>query len=89
MSNGIPGKPFEHIWMLVSCVIIDDGMNSLSCRDPRFDGVEKADKLLVPMTLHVSADDSAIEGVEGSKQSDRAMSPVIVRHCPGAPRLHR
>ena len=46
-------------------------------------------KLLVPMALHVAADDGAIEDVEGSEQRGGTVTLVVVRHRPGAARLHR
>ena len=41
------------------------------------------------MALHVAADDGAIEDVEGGEQRGGAVTLVVVRHRPGAARLHR
>jgi hypothetical protein len=38
---------------------------ALSRRHLRLDGVEEADELLVPVALHIAADDGAVEDVEG------------------------
>src|SRR4029079_9117314 len=47
-----------------------------------------ADELLVPVALHIAADDGAVEGVEGREQCRRAMTLVVVGHRPGAALLH-
>jgi hypothetical protein len=54
----------------------------------RLDGVEETDELLVPVTLHIAADDGAVEDVEGREQCRRAMTLVVVGHRPGATLLH-
>ena len=53
------------------------------------DGIEEADELLVPVALHIAADDGPIEDVEGREQRGRAMTLVVVGHRPGAALLHR
>ena len=53
------------------------------------DGVEEADELLVPVALHVAADDLAVQHVEGGEQRGRAVAFVVVGHGPGAALLHR
>ena len=75
--------------MLVSGVIVDNGVDLLAPRDLGVDGTEKADELLMAMTLHVAADNSAIEDVEGGEQGRRAMSFIVMGHGAGAARLHR
>ena len=70
-------------------VVIDDGMDRLSLRHPRFDGVEEADELLMAVSFHVLPDDGAIEDIEGSKQRRGAMPFVVMRHRAGAARFHR
>ena len=47
-------------------------------RHLRFDGVEEADELLVPVALHIAADDGAVEDVEGREQCRRAMTLVVM-----------
>jgi hypothetical protein len=39
----------------------------------RLDGVEEADELLMPMPLHVAADDRAVENVQRGKQRRRSI----------------
>ena len=65
---GVSGKPFTHFGMFMGSVVIDDGMDRLSLRHPRFNGVEEADELLMAVSFHVLPDDGAIEDIEGSKQ---------------------
>ena len=55
----------------------------------RLDGIEEADELLVPVALHVTADDGAVEDVESSEQRGGAVTFVVVGHGSGAARLHR
>ena len=86
---GMPGQPLAHLGMLVGGIVVDDGMDRLSRRHLRLDGVEEADELLVPVALHVAADDGAVEDVERGEQGGGAVPLVIVRHGSGAPRLHR
>ena len=45
----MPGKPGADLGMLVSGVVVDDGMDRFSLRYLRLDGVEEADELLVAM----------------------------------------
>src|SRR5215472_16631742 len=75
--------------MLVGGVIVDDRMDLLTLGDLRVDLIEEADELLMPMALHIAADDGAVENVERGEQCRRAVALVVVRHRPGAPRLHR
>src|ERR1022692_891536 len=86
---GMPGQPLAHLRMLVGCVVVDDGVDRLSRRHLRLDGVEEADELLVPMALHIATDDGAVEDIEGREQCRRAMTLVVVGHRPGAALLHR
>src|SRR5258707_10370833 len=86
---GMPGQPFLYLRMLVGRIVVDDGVDRLSCRHLRLDGGEKADELLVPVAVHVAADDGAVEDVEGSKQCRRTVALVIVGHSPGTALLHR
>ena len=86
---GMPRQPLAHLWMLVGRIVVDDGVDRLFHGDLRLDRIEEADELLVAMALHVAADDSAIEDVEGCEQRGGAVTFVVVRHRPGAARLHR
>jgi hypothetical protein len=57
----MPGQPFLYLGMFVGRVVVDDGVDRHSHRHPRLGGVEEADELLVPVALHVAADDGAVE----------------------------
>ena len=83
------GQPFLHLGMFVGGVVVDDGVDRVSRRHLRLDGVEEADELLVPVALHVAADDGAVENVEGGEQRGRAVALVVMGHGPGAALLHR
>ena len=83
------GQPLAHLRMFVGCVVVDDGVDFLSRRHLRLDGVEEADELLVPVALHIAADDGAVEDIESREQCRRAMTLVVVGHRPGAALLHR
>ena len=78
-----------HLGMLVGGVVVDDGVDAFPCRDLRLDGVEEADEFLMPVALHVAADDGAVEHVERGEQRRRAVALVVVGHRSGAARLHR
>ena len=64
-------------------------MHDLSGRHLRLDGVEEADELLVPMSLHAAADNLAFEDIESGEQRRCAMALVIMGHRAGAALLHR
>ena len=86
---GMPRQPLAYLRMLVGCVVVDDRVDFFSHRHLRLDGIEEADELLVPVALHIAADDGAIEDVEGREQCRCAMALVVVGHRPGAALLHR
>jgi hypothetical protein len=86
---GMPEEPLANLRMLVGRVVIDDGVDCLLDRHLRFDGVEEANELLVPVALHVMADDGAVENVESGELRGRAMAFIVVGHRSGAARLHR
>ena len=86
---GVPRQPLAHLWMLVGRIVVDDGVDRLFHGDLRLDRIEEADELLVAMVLHVAANDSAIEDVEGCEQRGGAVTFVVVGHRPGTARLHR
>ena len=82
-------EPLADLWMLVCCVVVEDHMNRLARRNLRLDGVEEADKLLMPMPLHVATDDRAVQNVQRGKKRRRSVPLVIMRHGPGAAFLQR
>jgi hypothetical protein len=64
-------------WDVLGGIVVDDGVDRLSLRHLRLDGIEEADELLMAVALHVVSDDGAVEDVEGGE------------HGAGAARLHR
>src|SRR5271156_444372 len=86
---GMAVEPLAHLGMFVRGVIVDDGVDRLSCRDLAFDGAEEADELLVSMALHVAADHRAVEDIHSGEQRRRAMPDVVVRHGSGPALLER
>ena len=69
----VASEPLEHLGMLVSGVIVEDHVHHLAGGDLGVDGVEKADQLLMPVTLHVLADDRAVENIHGGEQRRRCL----------------
>ena len=72
-------EPLSNLWMLVSRVIVEDGVDRLSRRNLPFDGVQEAHELLMAMALHVATDHRAVEHVEPGEQRRRAVSLVVCR----------
>lgn len=60
-------EPGPNLGVLVSGIVVEDDVDGLGGRHLGVDGVEEADELLMPVALHVAADDGAIEHVEGGK----------------------
>ena len=85
----IARQPLAHDRMLVSSVVVEDGVDGLARGDLALNCVEKANELLVSMALHVAADHGSIEDVHGRKQGGRAVPLVVVGHRSGAALFHR
>ena len=64
-------------------------MDRLVGRHHAVDGIEEADEFLMGMALHATAEDDAIERVEGGKQGGRAVALVVMRHGPALAGLER
>lgn len=56
-------KPAPELGVLVDGVVVENGMNGHAGRCLSLDRVEEADEFLMAMTLHVAADDRAVEDV--------------------------
>jgi len=56
-------EPFADLRVLVSGVVVNDRVDRLSMGNLRVDVVEEADEFLMPMALHVAADDGAVENI--------------------------
>ena len=51
---------------------VEDGVDDFAGRELALDGGQEADELLMPVTLHASADGLAFEHVEDGEQGGRA-----------------
>jgi hypothetical protein len=82
----VPSEPGFDLGVSVRGVVVDNGMDQVVDWDRTLDGIEEADELLMPVSLHAAADDLAVEHVEGGEQRRDAVALVIVRHraCPAA-----
>jgi hypothetical protein len=49
-------QPSDHLGVLVSGVVVKDGVDRLAGRNLALDGVQKPDELLMPVALHAMAD---------------------------------
>ena len=76
---GMAGQPCAHLGMFVGGIVVDDGVDRLSLRHLRLDGIEEADELLMAVALHVVSDDGAVEDVEGGEQRGCAVTFVVMR----------
>ncbi len=61
-------------------VIMEDDVTDFPGGNLGIDGVEEADKLLMPVALHIAADDGAVERGECGEQGRGAVPLVIVGH---------
>src|SRR6266511_3668002 len=82
-------KPFADLRMPVRGIVVDDRVDRLSLGHVRVDLIEEADEFLMPMALHVAADNGAVEDSERGEQRGGAVALVVVRHRSGATWLHR
>jgi hypothetical protein len=85
----VAGEPFADFRMLVSGIVVDDGLHQLAGRDRCLDGVEEADELLMAVALHAAADDAAVQHIECREQGGDAVADIVVRHGAAAPALER
>ncbi len=82
-------EPGSHLGMLVGSIVVENDVDRLVVGHLGVDGVEEANELLMTMTLHVAADDGAVEHVEGGKQRGCTVPLVVVGHCAEPALLHR
>jgi hypothetical protein len=82
-------EPLDHLGMLVGGVVVQDHMDQLARRNLALNGVEKADELLVQMTLHAASDHAPRRHVQRGKQRGRAVPDVVMRHRAAAAPLER
>ena len=82
-------KPLPYGGMFVRGVVVEDCVDRLAGRDLPLDRVEKADELLMPMALHVAANDGSVEDVHRREQGRRPVPLVVVGHSSSASFLER
>ena len=85
----VAGEPLAHHGMLVGGVVVEDHMHDLAGGKLDLDGVQEANKLLMPMALHVAADHRAVDHVKRGEHRGRSMAFVVVGHGPGAALFER
>ena len=82
-------QPGHDFGVLVGGIVVENDMDHLAGRHPRLDGIEKADELLMAVSLHTLPDDLAFEHVESGKQGRGAVALIVVGERAAAPGLHR
>lgn len=82
-------QPGPNLRVLVGGVVVEDDMRGLTRWHLGLDGVEKANKFLRPVALHVAPDDGAIQHVQSGKEPSGAIAFVVVRHGPQLALLER
>src|SRR5215212_4645284 len=73
-------EPGADVGMLVDGIVVENDVDDLTDRHLRLDGVQKSNEFLMTMTLHVAADDRAVEDVECGEQRRCAVPFVVVCH---------
>ena len=71
-------QPLTNLRMLVGGVVVRDGMDELACRRGGFDRVEEADEFLMPVLLHATSNDAAVQHIERGKQRGGAVPDVVM-----------
>ena len=89
VQRGWRVEPLRTIGMLVGGVVVEDRVDRLSGWNLALDGVEEADEFLMPMALHVAADDGSVEHVHRGEQGRRPVPFVVVGQGSGAALLQR
>jgi hypothetical protein len=81
---GMLREPCADLPVLVSRLVIDNGVDRLSLGNVHVDVIEG--RLLMPVARHVAADNGAVENGERGEQRGHAVAFVIVCHRPGRDR---
>jgi hypothetical protein len=82
------GQLLTNLGVLVGGVVVGDGMDELVGRYRRLDGVEEADELLMPVLLHATSCELAVQHDGGGKQRGGAVPDIVVCHRAVTPLLH-
>ena len=64
----MPRQPGGDLWVLMGGVVVEHHVDRFVGRHLTFDGIEKADELLMPVALHTAPDDLAFEDVEAANR---------------------
>ena len=82
-------QPGLYLSVPVGGVVVDDRMDQLAGRHLAFDGIEEADELLVPVSLHAATDHRTFQHVQCGEQRRRSMAFVVVGHGAAAAGFQR
>ena len=74
------GEPGQHIGVLVSRVVVEDGVDHLAGRHGPLDGRDEADELLMPMARDAASDDLTLQHAQGGEQGRGTVAFVVVGH---------
>ena len=85
----MPCQPGLYLSVPVGGVVVDDRMDQLARRHLAFDGIEEADELLVPVSLHAATDHRTLQHVQCGEQRRRSMAFVVVGHGAAAAGFQR
>lgn len=69
-----------HLGMLMGCLVVDHSLDQLASRDMTRNGVEEANELFPPMTLHAASDHCAVEDHACCLCHAAQASPAIGAH---------
>ena len=78
-------QPGLNLVLLVGGVVADDGVDGLVFGNGAFDLVEEANKLLMPVTLHILTNHGAIQLFQGREQGRHTVAFAIMGHRRAAP----
>ena len=81
-------EPFSDLGMFMGGVVVDDGVDHFSRWYVALDNIEESDEFLMPVALHVTADDGTVEHIQRREQCCRAVTFVIVCHGAATASLH-
>lgn len=82
-------RALKHVQRARIVLTSSERLDVLSGGDFAFDGVEKANELLMPVLLHAAADHRAVEDVEGCEQCRGPVPLVVVGHSAALAVLQR
>ena len=81
-------EPGPDLRVLMGGVIVEDYVNGPAGWELSVDRVQETDELLVPVALHVAADDRPVENIQGGEQRCGSVALVVVSHGAKTPSLH-